>query len=69
MITEEIFVSDERFSVVLKMETATTMPSLRRSVTGFSPLRPGFGPTSGHVGFLVDKMTLGQVFSEYLDFP
>jgi hypothetical protein len=21
------------------------------------------------VGFLVDKMTLGQVFSEYLDFP
>jgi hypothetical protein len=24
---------------------------------------------SGYVGFVVDKVTLGQVFSEYFDFP
>jgi hypothetical protein len=24
---------------------------------------------SGHVGFVVDKVTLGQVFSEYFSFP
>jgi hypothetical protein len=24
---------------------------------------------SGHVGFVVDKVTLGQVFSEYFGFP
>jgi hypothetical protein len=33
-------------------------------VTGFPPQRPG----SGHVGFVVDKVTLGRVFSEYLGF-
>jgi hypothetical protein len=31
--------------------------------------RPGFDPKSGHVGFMVDKMELGQVFSEYFGFP
>jgi hypothetical protein len=30
---------------------------------------PGFEPRSGHVGFVVDKVALGQVFSEYLGFP
>jgi hypothetical protein len=29
----------------------------------------GFDPGSGQVGFVVDKVALGQVFSEYLDFP
>jgi hypothetical protein len=33
------------------------------------PLRPGFDPRSGHVGFVVDKVALGQVFSEYFGFP
>jgi hypothetical protein len=27
------------------------------------------GAQAGHVGFVVDKVTLGQVFSEYLGFP
>jgi hypothetical protein len=31
--------------------------------------RPGFEPGSGHVGFVVDKVVLGQVFSEYFGFP
>jgi hypothetical protein len=30
---------------------------------------PGFEPGSGHVGFVVDKVALEQVFSEYFGFP
>jgi hypothetical protein len=30
---------------------------------------PEFEPTSDHVGFVVDKVELGQVFSEYFGFP
>jgi hypothetical protein len=45
------------------------VPELRRLVAGFSPQRPGFEPRSGHVGFVVDKVALGQVFSEYFGFP
>jgi hypothetical protein len=44
-------------------------PYLKRLVTGFSTLRPGFDPVSGQVGFVVDKLALGQVFSEYFGFP
>jgi hypothetical protein len=29
----------------------------------------GFAPGSGQVGFVVDKVALGQVFSEYFGFP
>jgi hypothetical protein len=38
---------------------------LKRLVAGFPPRRPGFKPGSGHVGFVVDKVAPGQVFSEY----
>jgi hypothetical protein len=31
--------------------------------------RPGFEPSSGHAGFVVDKVELGQVLSEYFSFP
>jgi hypothetical protein len=30
---------------------------------------PGFELRPGHVGFVVDKVALGQVFSEYFGFP
>jgi hypothetical protein len=40
----------------------------RRLVTGFPPWRPGFEPGSGNVGFMVDKVAPGQVFSEYFGF-
>jgi hypothetical protein len=33
------------------------------------PRRPRFEPRSGHVGFVVDKVKLGQVFSECFGFP
>jgi hypothetical protein len=35
---------------------------LRRLVAGLSSQRPGFMPVSVHVGFVVDKMALGQVY-------
>jgi hypothetical protein len=44
------------------------VPRLRRLVTGLSPRRLGFYPGSVHVGFLVDKVALGQVFHEYFGF-
>jgi hypothetical protein len=37
------------------------MPQLRQLVAGFDPM-------SGHVAFVVDKVALGQVFSEYFGF-
>jgi hypothetical protein len=43
---------------------------LRRLVAGFSPRRrPEFEPGSGHVGYMMDKVALGQVLSEYFGFP
>jgi hypothetical protein len=45
------------------------MPYLRRFVAGFPPRRPGFEPGSGYVGFVVDKVGLWQIFSEYFGFP
>jgi hypothetical protein len=45
------------------------MPLLRRSTAGFPQRRPGFESRSGRVGFVVDKVTLGQVHSEYFGFP
>jgi hypothetical protein len=33
------------------------------------PRQPGIDPRSGHVGFVVDKVALGQDFSEYFGFP
>jgi hypothetical protein len=37
--------------------------------SGFPPQRPGFEPRSGHVGFVVEKVVLGQIISEYWGFP
>jgi hypothetical protein len=33
------------------------------------PRRPGFKPRSDHMGFVLNKVALGQVFSEYFRFP
>jgi hypothetical protein len=44
-------------------------PYLKRLVSGFPQRRPGFEPGSGQVRFVVDKVLLGQVFSEYFGFP
>jgi hypothetical protein len=36
-----------------------SISQLRQLIAGFPPQRPGFEPRSGHVGFVVDKVTLG----------
>jgi hypothetical protein len=41
---------------------AKAVPWLRRLVAGLPQWRPGFHPGSVHVGFVVDKVALGQVF-------
>jgi hypothetical protein len=40
----------------------------QRLDAGFPPRRPGFS-YGQHVGFVVDKAAMGQVFSEYFGFP
>jgi hypothetical protein len=45
-----------------------TVPWLRRLVSGLPPRRPGFDPGSVHVGFVVDKVALVQVFPRVLRF-
>jgi hypothetical protein len=42
------------------------VPWLRRLVAGLSPRRPGFDPGSVHLGFVVDKVVLGQVLLRVL---
>jgi hypothetical protein len=43
-------------------------PWLRSLVTGLSPQRPGFASGAIHVGFVMDKVALGQVFLRVLRF-
>jgi hypothetical protein len=47
----------------------TNWGNLGRTISRRLPTRlPGFGPRSGYVGFSVDKLALGQVYSEYFLF-
>jgi hypothetical protein len=45
------------------------VPWLRSLVAGLSPRRPGLAPGSTHVGFVVEKVALGQVFLIVLRIP
>jgi hypothetical protein len=54
---------DREGNVVRPSETLEAVPWLRWLATGLSPRRPGFAPRSIHVGFVVYKVTLEQVFS------
>jgi hypothetical protein len=51
-----------------KEDIQKAAPQLKRLVAGFPPWRPGFDPGSGQVGFVEDKVALGQIFSEYFGF-
>jgi hypothetical protein len=44
------------------------VPWLRRLVASVSPRKPGFDPGPVHVGFVVVKVALGQVFPRVLQF-
>jgi hypothetical protein len=43
--------------------------AIAQAATGFPLWWPKFNPRSGHVGFVVDIVALGQVLSEYFGFP
>jgi hypothetical protein len=53
---------------VLIKSDLKAVPWLRRLVAGLSPRRLGFDPGSVHVGFMVNKVALGQVFPPVLRF-
>jgi hypothetical protein len=60
------------WTIVTRLHVALTIrivPQFRRLVAGFPLRRTGFDPKSRHMGFMVDKMALGQVFSQYFSFP
>jgi hypothetical protein len=57
------------WNLIVELTFKRAMPQLWRLVAGFPLWRPGFEPVSGHVEFVVDKVALGQVFSEYFGFP
>jgi hypothetical protein len=45
------------------------VPWLRRLDAGLPAQRPGFDAGTVHMGFVVDKVVLGQVFPEYFGLP
>jgi hypothetical protein len=53
----------------LNCDSIKAVPWFRRLGAGFPPRRPGLELRSGHVVFVVDKVALRQVFSEYYRFP
>jgi hypothetical protein len=62
--------TSESLSLPGQLLLVTPCLRLHCQITHFyPPRRPGFVPRSGHVGFVVDSVTLGQVFSEYFCFP
>jgi hypothetical protein len=63
-----------RIGLFFKLESMrirhnTKNPTWPCHSSGFPPRRPGYKPRSVHVGFVVDKMALGQVFSEHFPLP
>jgi hypothetical protein len=62
-------ISESRPASVIRCKGERKTPWLRRLVAGFPPRRPGFNSRSEHVGFVVDNVAPGQVFSEYFGFP
>jgi hypothetical protein len=55
-------------SKFVTMGIIAAVPFHKRLVTGLSPWYAGFAPGSVHVGFVVDKVALGQVFLQVLRF-
>jgi hypothetical protein len=62
-----IFISLYRKYMLIK--TGQTNERTPNTIFYFPPRRPGFNPGSGQVGFVVDKVAPGKVFSEYFGFP
>jgi hypothetical protein len=58
----------ERKKTVLINPGIRAVPWLRRLAASLPPRRPGCDPGSVHVGFVMDKVALGQVFPRGLRF-
>jgi hypothetical protein len=56
------------YDFLSKLSRYKAAPWLRRLAAGLPPRRPGFDPGSVHVGYVVDKVALGQVFPRELRF-
>jgi hypothetical protein len=70
----------QTFKVALRLTTSTFSAArfkisdiqvqlAAQLIAGFPPRWPGFEPGSAYMRFVVDKVALGQVFSEYFGFP
>jgi hypothetical protein len=47
----------------------SAVPQFRRLWVGFTRRQPGTNPRAGHVGFVDDKVALGQDFPQYFGSP
>jgi hypothetical protein len=63
---KSVFIMSRDSSVEIVIRLA--VPYLKLLDAGFPLRRPGFA-SGQHVGFVVDKAALGQVFSEYCGVP
>jgi hypothetical protein len=66
IILAYIYIYIKQYYIVPINIVPKAVPWLRRLVAGLSPRKPGFDPGSVHVGFVVDKVALGQVFPRVL---
>jgi hypothetical protein len=57
-----------RLNNIHRFGSILTAPQLMRLVAGFPPRWPEFDPRSSHMGFVVNKVELGRIFSEYFGF-
>jgi hypothetical protein len=64
--TDQNFINDKNIGWCIDMEKAVLW--LRRLVASLSHWRSGFAPRSVHVGFVADKVAVGQVFLRVLRF-
>jgi hypothetical protein len=62
-----IIIVEHNSAELYKSDWARFGPAISQAVSNTAAA--GFEPRSDHVGFVVEKVTLGQVFSEYFGFP
>jgi hypothetical protein len=64
--TRSNIISGERILETAALYGRSVAQVVRRRLP---PRRPVLQPTSSHVGFVMDREALGQVFSQYFGFP
>jgi hypothetical protein len=62
------FEYENSYQLSLRLINYRAVPWLRSLVAGLPPRKPGFATGSIHVGFVVDKVALGQVFLRVIRF-